>query len=62
MSDQLRNEYIQRIMSERLLTFCREYDLPFTSADELSLREDITEFQMGFLVAFIVIWDALLDE
>lgn len=58
---QLRNEYIAVILSAELLKFCRENDLPFESADELALREDLTEFQFGFLIAFIRLWDALIE-
>jgi len=61
MSDQLRNEYVAVVMSAELLKFCRENDLPFESADELSLRDNLTEFQFGFLIAYIRLWDALIE-
>jgi hypothetical protein len=61
MTAQLRNEYVAVVMSAELLKFCRENDLPFESADELALREDLTEFQFGFLISYIRIWDALID-
>lgn len=58
---QLRNEYIAVVLSAELLGFCRDNDLPFTSADELALRENLTEFQFGWLIAFIKLWDALIE-
>jgi hypothetical protein len=61
MSDQLRNEYVSIVMSAELLKFCRDNDLPFESADELALRENLTEFQFGWLIAYTKIWDALID-
>jgi hypothetical protein len=61
MTAQLRNEYVAVVMSAELLKFCRENDLPFESADELALRENLTEFQFGFLISFIRIWDALIE-
>jgi hypothetical protein len=61
MSDQLRNEYVSVVMSAELLKFCRENDLPFESADELALRTNLTEFQFGWLIAYVKLWDALID-
>ena len=61
MTAQLRNEYVAVVMSAELLKFCRENDLPFESADELALREDLTEFQFGFLIAYIRLWDSLIE-
>jgi hypothetical protein len=61
MTAQLRNEYIAVVMSAELLKFCRENDLPFESADELSLRPDLTDFQFGFLVGYTRLWDSLID-
>ncbi len=62
MNDQLRNEYIAVIMSAELLKFCKKNDLPFVDALELSMRPDLTDFQFGFLIAYSLLWDALLDE
>jgi hypothetical protein len=61
MSAQLRNEYVAVVMSAELLKFCKENDLPFESADELALRENLTEFQFGFLIAYIRLWDSLIE-
>jgi hypothetical protein len=61
MTAQLRNEYVAVVMSAELLKFCRDNDLPFESADELALRTDLTEFQFGWLIAYIKLWDALID-
>lgn len=61
MTAQLRNEYVAVVMSAELLLFCRENDLPFESADELALRDNLTDFQFGWLVAYTKIWDALID-
>ena len=61
MNNQLRNEYIAVIMSAELLKFCREHDLPFESSDELALRDNLTDFQFGYLIAYCRIWDALID-
>jgi hypothetical protein len=61
MTAQLRNEYVAVVMSAELLKFCRDNDLPFESADELALRLDLTMFQFGWLIAYIKIWDALID-
>lgn len=58
---QLRNEFIAVVLSAELLGFCRDNDLPFTSADELALRDDLTEYQFGWLIAFIKLWDALIE-
>lgn len=59
--ENLRNEYIAVVMSASLLTFCKANELPYISADELALREDLTEFQFGWLIAYTKIWDALID-
>lgn len=61
MSDQLRNEYIAVVMSGTLLKFCKDNDLPFESADDLALRKDLTDFQFGWLVAYITLWEKLID-
>ena len=61
MTAQLRNEYVAVVMSAELLKFCRDNDLPFESADELALRDNLTDFQFGWLVAYTKIWDALID-
>jgi hypothetical protein len=61
MSDQLRNEYISVVMSGMLLKFCKDNDLPFESADDLALRPDLTEFQFGWLIAYITLWEKLID-
>jgi len=42
-----------------LMKFCKENDLPFESADELILREQITDFQFGFLICYCRAWDAM---
>ena len=61
MSAQLRNEYVAVVLSAELLKFCKENELPFESADELALRENLTEFQVGFLIAYTRLWDALIE-
>lgn len=61
MSDQLRDEYISVVMSGTLLKFCKDNHLPFESADELALRPDLTDFQFGYLVAYITLWEKLID-
>ena len=61
MSAQLRNEYVAVVLSAELLKFCKENELPFESADELALRENLTEFQFGFLIAYTRLWDALIE-
>jgi hypothetical protein len=61
MNDQLRNEYIAVIMSAELLKFCKDNELPFISADELALRQDLTDFQFGWLISYTRIWDSLID-
>jgi hypothetical protein len=61
MSDQLRNDYISTVMSDLLLKFCKNNDLPFESADDLALRPDLTEFQFGYLMAYITLWERLID-
>lgn len=59
--ENLRNEYIAVVMSAKLLVFCKANELPYISADELALREDLTDFQFGWLMSYIEIWDALID-
>jgi hypothetical protein len=60
--ENLRNEYIAVVMSAKLLMFCKKNNLPYISADELALREDLTDsFQLGWLIAYTEIWDALID-
>ena len=59
--ENLRNEYISVVMSAQLLMFCKGNELPYISADELALREDLTDFQFGWLMSYIEIWDALID-
>lgn len=54
------NEYIAAICSAELFKFCREQNLPYAQAFELSLREDLTDFQFGFLVAYGRIMQALI--
>jgi hypothetical protein len=58
---QRRNEYIAVVMSAALLKFCKENDLPFQDADELAIREDLTEFQFGYLIAYTRLWRNLID-
>jgi hypothetical protein len=58
---QRRNEYIAVVMSGQLLKFCKENDLPFEDADELAIREDLTEFQFGYLIAYTRLWRNLID-
>lgn len=60
--DELRNEYISAVMSAELFKFCKEQDLPFIQAFELSLRDDLTEFQFGFLIAYARMMTALIDN
>jgi hypothetical protein len=52
-------EHIAAVMSAELLIFCKANDLPFESADELALRENLTDFQFGWLVSYCKIWEAL---
>ena len=59
--NQSRNEYIAAITSGELFKFCKENDLPFVQAVELSQREDLTDFQFGFLVAYHRLLTALID-
>jgi hypothetical protein len=54
------NEYIAVVTSGELFKFCKEQDLPFLQAFELSLREDLTDFQFGFLVAYSRLLTALV--
>jgi hypothetical protein len=61
MSDQLCNEYIAVVMSGTLLKFCKDNHLPFESADGLALRSDLTDFQFGWLIAYITLWEKLID-
>ena len=56
-----RDEYVSIVMSRELLRFCRENDLPFESADELALRDNLTEFQFGWLVGYCKIWEGLME-
>ena len=58
---QERNEYIAVVMSGELLRFCRDHDLPFDSADDLILRDNLTEFQFGWLVAYSRLWEGLIE-
>lgn len=60
MSDQIR-EFVVMTMSTELLKFCRAHDLPFDSADELMLRIGISEYEYGWLNAYVNIWDALIE-
>lgn len=55
------NEYIATITSGELFKFCKEQDLPFLQAFELSLREDLTDFQFGFLLAYSRLLTALIN-
>jgi len=59
--NQERNEYISAVMSGQLLFFCRDNDLPFESADELLLREGLTDFEFGWLAAYCKIWEGLIE-
>jgi hypothetical protein len=59
--NQSRNEYIAAITSGELFKFCKENDVPFLQAVELSQREDLTDFQFGFLVAYHRLLTALID-
>jgi hypothetical protein len=54
MKEQMREDMIGILMK-----FCNDNDLPQDSADELILREHITDFQFGFLIAYCRIWDAM---
>ena len=56
-----RNEYISIVMSRELLRFCRDNDLPFESADDLILRDEITDFEYGWLLAFNRMWEGLME-
>jgi len=58
---QERDEYVAAVMSAELLLFCKANDLPFESADELAMREDLTDFQFGWLMSYCKIWDALIS-
>ena len=60
--NQSRNEHIAAITSGELFKFCKENDLPFLQAVELSQREDLTDFQFGFLVAYHRLLTALIDS
>jgi hypothetical protein len=55
------NEYIAAIMSAELLLFCKDNGLPFVSADELLNRDELTEEQFGFLIAYCRIWEGLIE-
>jgi len=54
-------EYIVTVMSAELFIFCKANDLPFESADELAMRENLTDFQLGWLVSYCKIWEALIN-
>jgi hypothetical protein len=56
-----RNEYISIVMSRELLRFCRDNDLPFDSADDLLRRDNLTEFQFGWLIGYCRIWEELIE-
>ncbi len=58
---QERDEYVAAVMSAELLLFCKANELPFESADELAMREDLTDFQFGWLMSYCKIWDALIS-
>lgn len=58
---QERNEYVAIVLSRELLRFCRENDLPFESADDLIMREEITDFEYGWLMAYSRIWEGLIE-
>lgn len=60
--DQEMNEYIAAIMSGELFRFCKEQNLPFVQAFELSLLPDLTDFQFGFLIAYARMMDALITN
>jgi hypothetical protein len=49
------------LLVDNLLQFCKENDLPFESADDLIHREELTDYQYGYLMAYIKIWD-LMEE
>lgn len=55
------NEYIAAVMSAELFKFCKEHDLPFLQAFELSLRNDLTDFQFGYLVGHARALTALIS-
>lgn len=59
--NQERNEYIAIVMSRELLRFCRDNDLPFDSADDLILRDNLTEAQFGWLAAYCQLWEGLIE-
>ena len=59
--NQERNEYMAIVMSRELLRFCRDNDLPFESADDLIHRDNLTEFQLGWLVAYSKLWEGLIE-
>jgi hypothetical protein len=56
-----RNEYVAIVMSRELLRFCKENDLPFDSADDLVMRNDLTDFQFGWLIGYCRIWEGLIE-
>jgi len=56
-----RNEFVAIVMSRELLRFCRENDLPFESADDLVMRNDLTDFQFGWLIGYCRIWEGLIE-
>jgi hypothetical protein len=49
-------------LCDYLLQFCRENNLPFESADDLIHREELTDYQRGFLMAYIEIWQLMEDH
>lgn len=53
-------EHIAVTLSGELFKFCKEHDFPYGQAFELSLREDLTDFQFGYLLAFARLETALL--
>jgi len=61
INSRLRDEHTANVMSDLLLKFCKNNDLPFESADDLALRPDLTEFQFGYLMAYITLWERLID-
>ena len=61
MNNMLRDEYISVVFSAELLKFCRTHDLPYISADELILREGLTDYQFAWLDSYLTLWDSLID-
>lgn len=58
---QERNEYIAVTFSRELLRFCRENDLPFDNVNDLILRDNLTDFQFGWLIAYSRLWEGLIE-